>query len=135
MLGRFDQLFGGSGELGREIGVLGQEPARIGDQIQFMLAQLKNRVRPIDQGPQLVDLNQKLRAKLRIERLRALLDLAERPAELKGEYQKTLLLIAHRRLHQSIGSVGGALLNLLYRPRGQQVGDQWTDVFAGRVGG
>jgi len=50
-----------------------------------MLAQLRDRVRPVGQGLEFVDLGQKQRPQLRVEPLRSLLDLADRAAQLKGE--------------------------------------------------
>ena len=78
-------MFGGVGELRRQRIVLIQEPTGVGDQVQFMLAQLRDRTRPVDQGLQLIHLRQKQRLELWIERLRFLLELGDRSAELKGE--------------------------------------------------
>jgi hypothetical protein len=77
---------------------------------------------------------QKQRLELGIERLRSLLELADRAAQLKGEDQEPLLLLADRGLRQGVGGVRGLLLHLLHRPRRQQAGDQRTQVFPARLG-
>ena len=66
--------------------------------------------------------------------MRARLELGDRSAELKGEDQQALLLLADRGLCQGVGSVGGLLLHLLHRPGGQQTSDQRTQLFPARVG-
>jgi hypothetical protein len=134
LLGHLDQLFGGIGELRRQRVVLGQEPAGIGDHIELLPAQQRNRARPVDQGLDFFDLRQKKRSELRVEPLRSLLELADRPAELKGEDQQPLLLLADRGLRQAVGSVGGLLLHPLHRPGGQQTRDQRTQVFPAQLG-
>ena len=133
-LGRLNQLFGSGGELRRQGIVLGQQPARVGNQIQFMLAQLGYRIRPFDECLVFVELGQEQRAKLGVKSLRAFLELADCPAELKGENQQTLFLIADRGLREGVSGIGGLLLHLLDRPGSQQAGNQRTDIFPSRLG-